>query len=102
MKCCTEAAPDAAAVGADGQPIAVGEDGQPIPAAPPAPEPEPIPEPTHRLFHGVEVPIAKGPPPAFEFNKDLPPEGEHFASKLRSIFEAISSACDFISIYFVF
>lgn len=44
MKCCTEAAPEAAAVGPDGQPIAVGEDGQPIPAAPAAPEPEPIPE----------------------------------------------------------
>lgn len=128
MDCCTEAAPDAAAVGEDGQPIAVGEDGQPIPAAPAAPEPEPIPEvmkchrmpllivcvqfndlilwyvlkPTTRLFHGVEVPIAKGPPPAFEFNKDLPPEGEHIASNLRTIFEAILSARHFISIYFVF
>lgn len=59
-------------------------------------------KPTTRLFHGVEVPIAKGPPPAFEFNKDLPPEGEHFPSKLTTIFKSNLLARDFISIYFLY
>lgn len=62
-KHCTEALPEGAAVGPDGQPIegaapvVLGEDGQPIPSADASAAPEPEPEVTKISYTQIQLEI---------------------------------------------